>query len=361
MNYVLCNAYQELFFALHLKESGEDITVVTYNKDIKKYCIAAHIACLDFETIRFSFGLTVRPVLLARQAARTLREVSTLKRRLDDVLKKINLKEGDSFYFLSKEVCYEGFYLAKELSKRGKGTVNFVDILWRESIIYRARFNRRFLDHLIVRYLLRLFWGLKLMSYETSGYPRFGIDDRFFKENKIAINAPDRAFEELLLDVVKKTKTELKQYDNLLIGESSVIIGIISYDSIKEVYRNLAGLSVEIVLKKHPNWREEKTQIDVLYEEFFRDWEELPEYIPVELSFNNIRKSVIGTVSAALITASQLEHLKAISLLELVEWYNQAYKNMVKNDLIKKSKNKIIFVRDLAELKQILTGSEVLN
>jgi len=272
MNYVLCNAYQELFFALQLQNSGEDIAVVTYNKDVKKYCTATNIACLYFETIRFNFRLTVRPIRLIRLGMKTLREAVILKSRLDNLIREIKFGEEDRFYLLAKEVSYEGFYLAKELSKKRRGTVYFRNILWRKSKIYKAKFNQRFLEHLVVRYLLRLFWGLKLISYDTNSNPRFGINDNFLKKNKIVKIAPDRDFEELVLDVVKKTKTGQKQCDNLLIGESSVILGVIKYDSIREVYKNLADLPIVFTLKKHPNWRAVNSQIDVLHEELFQDY-----------------------------------------------------------------------------------------
>ena len=97
----------------------------------------------------------------------------------------------------------------------------------------------------------------------------------------------------------------------------------------------------------------------MLYDELFGDCEELPQYIAAELLLNNVRKNVIAVSSTPLVVASQLEHLRAVSLLELVEWYHEDSKNKMKSDLVKMSKNRIIFVKDFEELKQLLTGTEV--
>lgn len=356
MNYVFCGSYGDLFIALDLKNSGKEITIVTYSEDIKKYCMAANIKSIYFQTVKPGFRLTIKPITLVWLGMKALRDVVTFKNRLDNLIRKINFGEEDSFYMLTRWIAYEEFYLAKELSKKGKGTVYFGGIGWREFKIYKTKFNLRFFEHLIVRYLLKIFLGLDLISYDTNNYPRFGIDDKFLKKHKIIKVAYDRDYAEFVLDVVKKTKTDQKKYDNLLVGEGSGITSIIKYDSIRNIYKYLVDLPLEFVLKKHPKVREHEYQIDILYQELFKDCEELPEYIPVELFLNNIKRNVITIASQALIAASQLKHLKAISLLELVEWYNQSYKSEVKNDLMKASKNRIIFVKDFAELKAVLTG-----
>ncbi|MFC1869959.1 hypothetical protein ACFLYE_01660 [Chloroflexota bacterium] len=359
MNYVFCSSHGSLFIALDLKNSGKEITIITYSEATKKYCLAANITHIYFETIRPEFRLTIRPIRLIRLAVKALLDAVNLKNRLDALIEKINFGEEDSFYLLTRWISYEDFYLAKELSKKGKGTVYLSGIAWRELGIYRTKFNPVFFECLFNKYLLKIFLGLDLIFYETNAVPRFGINDKFLKKNKIKETTHDRGFFELVADVVKKAKTGQKRYDNLFLSESSAITSIITYESTRNIYKNLADLPLEFVVKKHPRITEEKSQIDILFEEFFKDWEELPEYIPAELFFNSIKKNVIAVMSQALIVASHLEHLRAISLLELVEWYNEAYKSEIKNLLMKMSKNRIIFVKDFEELKQVLIYSQV--
>ncbi|GAI40324.1 unnamed protein product [marine sediment metagenome] len=105
-------------------------------------------------------------------------------------------------------------------------------------------------------------------------------------------------------------------------------------------------------MKYHP--RVLKAHKPARYEELFINCEEFPDYIPVELLFNNIKKNVISVLSTSLGAASQLEHLRAISLLELVEWDNQSYKKEIKTRLIKESDNRTIFVKTFEELSKLL-------
>ena len=115
---------------------------------------------------------------------------------------------------------------------------------------------------------------------------------------------------------------------------------------------------MSFAFKKHPRHKGAETEVRMLYDELFGDCEELPQYIAAELLLNNVRKNVIAVSSTPLVVASQLEHLRAVSLLELVEWYHEESKNRMKNDLIKRSKNRIIFVKSLEELREVITGSK---
>lgn len=340
MNYIFCPAYRSLFFALYLRNLGKSITIITYNKDIKKYCVDTNIDHLYFEVLR--------PGIIS------FYKVGTLKSRLDNLIGRINFGKEDCFYLLDNAIAYEGFYLAKELSK--KGVAYFKDTS-RELKIYELKFNRVFLEKLVIKYLLKIFLGLDLIFYETNKVPRFGINDKFIEKNKIIKIAQDQDFDDLILDVVKKSKIGQKEYENLIISDGPGIINILKYDSIKNVYKNLVDLPIEFAFKKHPDPIKAKYPIEVLYEELFKNYEQIPDYVPVELFFNNIKKNVVAIMSTSLITASQLEHLKAISLLELVEWYHQSYKNEAKDFLTKASRNRIIFVNDFEELKEILLDS----
>ena len=337
MNYLFCGAYRALFFALYLKNSGKPISIITYNKDIIRYCKATNINYIYFEVLR--------PDL------KSFYKVGALKSRLDNLIEKIDFGKEDCYYQLGNAVAYDSFYLAKELSK--KGVVYFKNTE-REWKIYKPKLNRVFLETLLIKYLLKLFLGLDIMFYDTNTVPRFGFNDKFIKKNRMIKIAEDLDFDDIILEVVKKSNINQKEYDNLIISEGPIITGILKYDSIKNVYKSLMDLPREFAFKKHPDPISAKYPIDTLYEEVFKNCKEIPDYIPVELSFNNIKRNVVAIVSSALITASRLEHLKAISLLELVEWYHQSYKKELKKYLIKKSNNRIIFVKDFDELKELL-------
>jgi len=339
MNYIFCPSYQPLFFALYLKDLRKEVTVITYNEGVRQFCTHTKIKHIHFELLR--------PGIL------DFFKVVILKKRLDHVIKKIDFSEEDNFYLLGREIAYEGFYLAKELSKRG--TAYFRNAS-REYEIYGGKFSRVFLEMLAIKYLFKMFLGLDLIFYETYGNPRFGINDKFLEKNRVATIDKDRDFDELILDIARKSNIYQKKNDNLIASDGMLYEA--EFNSLVSVYKYLSNLPLAFVIKKHPNQLKRESQIDEVFEEYYGNCEEIPGYIPIELVLNSIRKNVISVCSAALIVASQMEHLKAISLLELVEWHNQRYKNEVKNYLKESSNNRIIFVNDFEELRKLLLNKD---
>ena len=51
MNYIFCPSYASVFFALHLKNLGKKIKIITDNISVKKYCKIAHINCIYFDYV----------------------------------------------------------------------------------------------------------------------------------------------------------------------------------------------------------------------------------------------------------------------------------------------------------------------
>ena len=337
MNYVFCGAYRPLFFALYLRDMGEDVTVITYNEAVRDFCADTSIKCVHFE--------------LVRPAIKTIYQVITLKNRMDNLIKKIDFRTNDSFYLLANMVSYEAFYLAKKLSKKGKAYFKNPE---REFKIYHGKLTKEFIKMNVIKYLLKIFLGLELMFYETNNNPRFGIDDKFLEKHNILKTYLDKDYDQLILEVSKKSNIPQKQYDNLVIDQGSGATSVIDYSSLINIYRSLLALPLEFAFKKHPEPIKVGVETQILDEGLLKDCGEIPENIPVELVFNSIKRNVISAFSTSLIVASQMEHLKAISLLELVEWYNQAYKTEFKNYLVQKSNNSIIFVNSFEELKEIL-------
>ena len=130
---------------------------------------------------------------------------------------------------------------------------------------------------------------------------------------------------------------------------------MITNDSLIEVYGNILKLPYKFAVKYHP--RVLATQKSWGCDSLFQTCEEFPDYIPAELLLNNVRKNVISISSVSLISASRLDYLRAVSLLEMVQWKSQSYKEEIKSWLIKESDNKIVFVKTYEELNQLL-GNE---
>ena len=337
MNYILCASYKTLLFALHLKYKGKKITVVTYNKDLIKFCETENIDCIEFEFIRPKVS--------------TFYQFFKLKKMLDATIKKIDIQKGDTFFLLGKTKGYSQYYLSKELSKKNKGYYKDSD---RKQKIYKApRSKPIFFRGVIMRFLLKTFLGLDIIYYiGNNGDPILGISDEFLKKYNIDEFEPNISSEELIIDTVKNYKNNYKKIDNLLIIDDP--LSMVKFDSIRAVYNKIYDLPLKFASKNHPRPIEKSEKTYSHYYDLFKNYEEVPRYVPVELFCNNIRKNVIAVLSTALITASKFQHLKAISLLELVDWYHQPSKEDFKQDFIKNSNNKIIFPKTYEELEELL-------
>ena len=334
MKYIFCPSYASVFFALYLKNSENEIRIITDNISVREYCKIAELDYIYFDYV----GVPITRFY----------KIATLRRRIDNLIKKVDIKEADDFYLLDNSYDISGFYLAKEWSKRGNVYFNNLQGLYTNQIKDNY-LNFGFLTLTSLKYLFKIFLGLDLIFLEINSAPVFGINDKFLKKNNIKKIAVNRNLKELKLEVMQKNWVKQNECDNLLITEGLLGSNTVNHPSAKRMYRYLLSLPYKFVIKTHPN----QNYTD---KGFFKKFEKYPNYIPSELLLGNVKKNMLSVFSATLIAASQLEDLKTISLLELVEWNNPSYKNEVKNWLIKESNNRIIFVKNLEELNDVLAG-----
>jgi len=341
MNYVYCGAYQALLFALYLRNLGKEITIIVDHRDMAKYCANEKINCIKFEFIS--------PTSFSAY------KLLPLKKKLDQIIEKIDFKEDDSFYLASTRAKgFAAYYLAKEFAKKGGNVyhanpsgVDFEKFKppWYKPINFKGD---------LFRSALKLFLGLDLQRYVgNSNFPKLGIDHKFKEKHNIKDNPLEHFSGKMILEVVKKSKINYKKCDNLIIDQGS-FGKILKLGSIGEMYKNLSELPIDFAFKKHPKSTQKDRLSDWSSYELFKDKEQVPGYIPVELFLNNVENSVISIFSAPLVTASKLDHLKSISLLELVEFTDPSYKNKVKDRLTKESNNKILFPASYDELTTLL-------
>lgn len=339
MYYILGGAYKALLFALYLKNVlGKKITIITYNKDIIQYCINENIDCISFERMR--------PRVLS------IYKLFKLKKILNNILNEIDVSKENKFFLTSNASAYDSFYLAKKLSKKGIVYFKYVDKNFKN--YEPPRYKPIFIRGGILRIALKLIFNLDTMYYETNGVPRIGIDEKFLNKNNIREFKPSIKSDQMILDAIKKSKVNYKEYDNLIVDDGLAVINSIRYTSVNKIYKDIFKLPIEFAFKKHPKPMLEENKAYQNFYKIFSNCKEIPRYMPVELFYNNIHKNVISIFSAALIGTSQFEHIKAISLIELVEWHNESYKKEWKEYFKKESNNKILFPNSLEELKKLL-------
>ena len=344
---------------LHLLNSGEEVTVVTSSRDVREYCLATKTKFLYFETLIPKYIPANNPIAVISAAVMFLRDLTVLKRRLDRVVNEIDLGAGDTFHLLTRLIQYDNFYLAKKFSKKGR--VCFSAIEGKDDKPYVAKFRRVDFKRLLLRKVLKIVLGLDLIFIEmesgvtgqTAPY-YLGIDGEFLKRHGI-VNQSRDLMELMSLVAVKTSTSDHEKYDHLIIGEGGGVTDRIEYDSLKTVYQYLAALPLEIAVKKHPQHDDTPTKINELYDEVFGDRTKLPIHIPVELAFSHISKSVIAVSSTHLAIATELDHLRVVSLLELLDWKSEENKIEVKQNLVKMSNSKIIFPETLEDLGELMT------
>ena len=327
-----------LLFALYLKNVlGKEIVIITSNKDTVKYCKAENINYLQINQLKPSIA--------------SIFKLFAFKKMLDELIKKIDMGKEDVFITTGIVTGYGTFYLAKELSKKGDV---YLKRTMRELSVYKpSGFKSIYFRGIVYKFIIKRVLGLDVMYYEVNKNPRIGIDKAFLEKHNIRAYSPDLRIEDMILKVVEKSKSNYKEFNNLII-DGGYSPDILVVDSVKKIFKKIFELPVEFAFKKHPNQEKTMNQSKLSYYELFKNCEELPTYIPVELFCNNIKKNVISIFSASLVTAAQLGHLKAISLLELVEWNNESYKKEFKGHLTKESKNNVLFPKSFEELKEIL-------
>ena len=339
----------------------------TTNESIKKFCGTMAIECITFEHPALYLGLHrplfIKPYPLLRGVYRVIRsgyrllksiyQLIKLKKILDSLLRKNTITKDDNLIFFTSVMSYDVFYLAKEFSCRGnvyiKDIAKGLKAYTRKSPRY---FN--YWDIIILRGGLKLILQLNLILYDLGWKITWGIDEGFLKKYHIEQLSIDKDYRAVQLDVMNNMKIIEEEYDHIIVGQYPGVLLWVTYDSFEEMYKKLVGLKTEFILKMHPSVREGERSEKTVHK-YFSCWERLPDYIPVELVLRNIRKTVLSIDSDALLAAAEFKHLKAISLLELVEWKDGSWKTWCKNNLIKKSNNRIIFPRDFNELERLIS------
>lgn len=310
-------SYPSIYFALNQFYLGEDIVVITNNASVKKL-----VERLEIKFIFIDFNLNYKNVLQFRF-------------KLNKLLKSLDLNKN--LYLLDNVHTVEGFFIANNWKK---GNVYYKN-LSTEYSIFKNSLNTKYK---IILFLCKKVLKLDLIFRNQNGIPAIGIDGSFLLKNKINNLIVDN-YNTIKLDVLNNFNFKGDEYNSILILQGK-LDGIIEFSSLILVFNEIKKLK-SLVKKEHP-----KHKTDDLFS--IENIPTIPDYFPVEMYYGNIKNNIISVFSLSLVIASRMKDRKAISLLELVDWCNQDYKKQIKNMLIKKSSNKILFPKDIIELQKEL-------
>jgi hypothetical protein len=317
--------YAMLMFALYKKNKGYEVTIITINANVNKFCEKVEMKSIYFKK---------QPISL-----RHVKNIRRYKRNIKNILKNLDVVSFEAFYFIDNAIALEAFYLVRLLKDKLPiyyyKTIEFNDI-------YNFKFTATWFYAELNILLYKIVLGVNLVLKDINNKPEIGIDAVFYEQNNVMKIQEELDFYQLKEYVIRNNKIDITSYD-VMFADQGVLRGIVIKNELEPIFQMFQNENIDIVIKEHPNFKQE---INV-----FGDIPKYPDYIPSEFLFNNINKYVISVYSETLVSASKQSHLKAISLLEIVDWENEDYKNQVKQNLINKSDNKIIFVDSIDELK----------
>jgi len=336
---------------LYLKEKKkQEVRVITYNLAVREFCKFIGIKCFFFKLPPYPTGL--------KNFFKDFYKLWNLKNDLDRALKLIDIKKRDSFFFFGACMTYSGFYLAKEWAKRGKSFFKETgkayprlnnDGYYSNGYVLRCKLHK---------FPLNLVFGLNLGLYDCMGLKIvFGIDKKFLEKNNIENLKLGKTLNELKAEAVNYKSFSIDKCENLFMPEDAYTLSLMRKNFLPlSLYEKLRSLPGNIAIKPHPIEIGLKSELKELkkIKQIFSNFEILPHYIPVEILLNKVKRNVIAIASGGLIPASKIKHLKAISLLELVQWKNKEWKRQMKEYLARESGGRIIFVNSFEELKGIM-------
>ena len=334
MTYIYCECFSPIFWALYLRDKGEnEITIITINKNVEKFCLHISMKCIYFDRIPLSLSQYYN--------------LKKFKRNIKSILELIKIKENEAFYILDNVCLLEGFYFS-HLLKNKKNVIYFKSIEINE--LYKSpRINKKYIVAKLDLLFYKIFLKIDLVLKKINNKPVIGIDKSFLVKNKISVSEENKSFNEIKIEAIKRNKINFGSIDTLFVdGGSSETSCYFKPNHLKNVIVLLRKYSKKIMIKEHPNFKWDAY--------VFKGFKKIPDFIPAELILSGINKNVISTLSTTLISSAKFEQLKTISLLDIIEWENNSlkYKETIKQKLIKESDNNIIFVKTLAELEKLI-------
>ncbi|MBN2282911.1 MAG: hypothetical protein JXO48_03380 [Deltaproteobacteria bacterium] len=199
-----------------------------------------------------------------------------------------------------------------------------------------------FLKTLFLRLMMKKIYECECVIKKVRGVYLIGIDREFLERHNIETVDNKDTYYEQIAEAIKDRQIELKKCQNLFLYQD--FSNVTWQRSINAIYDLLN--KKDFVVKSHPSKK--------IAEAALRNMCQYPKHLPSELIFGNIDKNVVAIYSSSLISASKFSHLKAISLIELVEWRNNDYKMFLKKDLVTNSNGKIFFPESFDELSALL-------
>lgn len=324
MIYFYCQSYQAFNLALALN-TDTDVSVITASKNIISACEFLKVKYIEHKY----FGIT--------EMIRNKGEVDNEVNRLVSVIK------NDELHYSHTQFAVFCFYLVKIL-KDNNGNTLFHDFEFLYSkpriiSIIKKNYVLTKLKQILLTYKYNLPIEVR-MSTKNSFMISLNMD-YIHKHCKYIFYDKDFYYD-TTLKMFKNFKLDYPEIDNLFIAQTFFNKSFFKKDKIDSV---LSIINSKIFsVKNHPKLGAHAGLENCIV---------IPEFLPVEFFFKKVNRNVISIHSASLITASKFDHIKTISIIDIIKT-DDHFMEEVKQELVEKSDNKILFPKTMFELKSLL-------
>ena len=269
-----------------------------------------------------------------------IRNRKKVNTELESLIQKIGENE---LHFSHTQFALFCFCLVKKLNDNGGRTVfhNFEFVY--DPINTNSYFNRKLLKNIAKEIIIKWKYDLPLelrKSSEKSYVLSFSL--KYINSYSFKIIDDKATFHLMVFKMLKTLKFDFPLIENLFIAQWFTNSSFFVEDKIIKILPLINDERVSI--KYHPKLGRVES---------LPQCKKLPDFLPVEIFFQKVTKNVISFHSASLITASNFDNLNVISLLDLVKT-NDTFLKKVKDDMIQKSQNKILFPQSISEFEQLL-------
>lgn len=320
--YFYCQSYQIFNLALRYR-MDHDVTVITGAPNIIKACDYLNVSCIK------------HPEFLGLDFIKKFRQVNS---EIDKILK---ITGNYEIHFSHTQYAIFCFILITAAVKKGRKVI-FHDFEFLYNRVDRIPLNKRNSLLLLIYLCMKMRYKIPVqLGMSTPGTYMICLQMNFVDKNINIIRDKNIYYNETL-QLFQNIELTTIDIQNLFIAQTFNDDAFFDKNKINEVLRVLN--SPDVCIKMHPKIKNNNE---------LKQCKELPDFIPVEYFFKSVKSLVISFHSASLITASKFEKIKVISLLDIVGKKNE-FIAKVRNDLITKSNNRIIFPQDITELQLLL-------
>jgi len=224
--------------------------------------------------------------------------------------------------------------------------IRYLNIERQYPVVEKTEVNIRYVKYAVVRSLLSRFYPIDLVVKKIGEVYVLGLDEKNIIHIGSGITLFDakETFREQIGEVIKSVTIPSINVDSVWIHQG--LERFIDAVDLKSFYDQLN--EIDFAVKLHPGASHDEG------EQLFRNKQQLPKHIPIELLSNSVNKNIMSVSSQALVLMSKYFHGNVISLIDMVQWKDLEYKRVQKELLLHNTEGKILFPQNINELKNIL-------